>query len=142
MDWTSADRTFSGHTLAALVFALVVAACSSATSSPIQSRAPKSSASLAPDHASTPDASTTATTTKSLGAPLSGDLIGTWTSNISDANVAVIQQHAPDFTATGTWTMVLSATTFQFLNPNDETPGPYPVGLSRANEITVAPELD
>jgi hypothetical protein len=38
--------------------------------------------------------------------------------------------------------MDLSATTFQFLNPEGDSPGPYPVRLSRSNEITVAPELD
>ena len=49
----TAERSFSGRTLAALVFGLIVAACSSATSSTLQSRAPQEGASSAPDHART-----------------------------------------------------------------------------------------
>lgn len=82
----------------------------------------------------------TVTTAPPLGSPLPASLAGTWSMTIDAADLAVIQQHVPLFDNPGDWSLVLTATTFQLVGPGGSTSGSNPVGLSGADQFTVAPD--
>jgi hypothetical protein len=59
---------------------------------------------------------------------------------IDAADLAVIQRHVPLFDNPGEWTLTLTATTFDLAPSAGSGAGSVPVGLSSANQLTVAPD--
>jgi hypothetical protein len=86
--------------------------------------------------------SPTMTVAPTSGAPLPASLVGAWHMAIDAADRAVIQQHVPLFDHPGDWTLMLTATTFELQPSSGSGSGAVPLGLSGANQFTVAPDND
>jgi hypothetical protein len=121
--------------LVILACALSLSACSSGGAGSISA----SSQSASPAPTGVQPAPTTITPPP-LGARLPATLVGTWSMTIDAADLAVIQRHVPLFDNPGTWNLVLTATTFELEPSSGSGSGSVPVGLSGADQFTLAPD--
>jgi hypothetical protein len=119
-----------------LILTLTLAAC--AGSAPAAS--PDGSANLTPG----PSVSISAATPSGspVGAALPAELIGTWSVLLGQADVAAIADHVSGFDSAGTWTLTLSANTFQLFNPDGFTGGPVAAGIDAGKHLLVANDPD